>query len=179
MKRNVLLLVVLAVAALAMAASGWPTQGQIVNFPGLVWGWDNASGTARPAAMDANGLLQATIASGTVNALPPYTLSGVATAALLDGAHSVNVNRAVQPASYTRHVLTAGTELVLTNVTNQTMISIQNQGVGDLWVTMNASAAVSDGFKLVADSMFEISMKSTDAVSMISSTTPVVVVMKQ
>lgn len=202
MKRNVLLLVVLAVASVAMVANGWPSQGEITNFPGLMWGWDSASGTARPACSDSNGLIQMTIASGTVNAMASFDFGGTASRASLDAAGRAKVNvsswtagqidvnlaaagtnvpvyTALQAASLTVRTMSANTEVTCTNITNQTMISIQNQGVGDLWVKMNASATVSSGLKLVADSMFEIRMKSTDAISMISSTTPVVVVVKQ
>ena len=156
-RKIALVLALVLVSSLATAAS--PVYNPSFGKDSATFGWYEAGARWLGLTVDANGYLSVSIPGGI---------------------GTVSVTMApLQPASTTVRTLTANSELVMTNITGQTLISLQNQGTGDVWFRLNASATVSAGYQLSAGSAVEIRMLSTDVVSVISSTTPTLVSVKQ
>ena len=63
--------------ALVMAASGWPSSDQVLNFQGATHGWDATNGVWRPIAVTGDGKMvtdaAVTIGSATVAPAAPPT----------------------------------------------------------------------------------------------------------
>jgi len=85
--------------ALVMAASGWPSSDQILNFQGATHGWDDTNGVWRPFAVNGDGKMvtDAAISIGSVTvdpAAPPTSTSQqVLAAAPVPGAVTPLANR--------------------------------------------------------------------------------------
>ena len=108
--------------ALVMAASGWPSSDQVLNFQGATHGWDAANGVWRPIAVTGDGKMvtdaAVTIGSATVAPAAPPTKNSMITVNV--GVSSANV----------------------TSLANRKSVSIFNCSTSEwCWASLDASTA--------------------------------------
>lgn len=108
--------------ALVMAASGWPSSDQILNFQGATHGWDDTNGVWRPFAVNGDGKM-------------------VTDAAISIG--SVTVDPAAPPTSTSQQVLVAApVPVAVTPLANRKSISIFNPSTTmTAWARLDGNVA--------------------------------------